>query len=372
MSVSLRIGVSLVSIAAACSACSDPVQTSSVDRRAILRDLGAKVIVPVYDDFASAATELRVRTSSLCDAPDAEKLQAAQAAWRAARAPFKRAEAFEIGPVRDLRVENAVDFWPVREGDVQEVLADTSSITDQYVDGLGASKKGLPVLETLIFDEAGDNDRAVAGLIDGGRASRRCVYARALGRDVEQQAAMLAAAWKPGGGDFARELATAGDGSAKFQTLAQGIDAIVNAMIGLALVVEGDKLALPLGKRNGGVPQPSDVESPVSGNSTEDIADNLRGIQSTYLGSYEGTEGVSLAELVASLNPTLDMKMRAQLVQALTAVEAIPPPLSRAVVESPAKVEAAYDSTKALLRLIAVDMVGQLGVTTTFTDNDGD
>ena len=50
----------------------------------------------------------------------------------------------------------------------------------------------------------------------------------------------------------------------------------------------------------------------------------------------------------------------------------VPAPLSRAVTESPAEVEAAFESMRPLLVLIKTDLAALLGITVTFSDNDGD
>ena len=57
---------------------------------------------------------------------------------------------------------------------------------------------------------------------------------------------------------------------------------------------------------------------------------------------------------------------------ALAALAAIEQSLSVAVVEDPDAVRTLYDEVKALLVLVKSDMANHLGITITFSDNDGD
>jgi hypothetical protein len=57
---------------------------------------------------------------------------------------------------------------------------------------------------------------------------------------------------------------------------------------------------------------------------------------------------------------------------AQAALAAVPPPLDTAITASPDTVLAAYEATYALQRSIATELASVLGVTVTFTDNDGD
>jgi uncharacterized protein len=347
----------------------------AVDPQLLLRDVGEVVIVPGYRELHGRAQALVSATRALCMAPAAGTLDAAQDAWRATRGPWKRSEAFGFGPVKDLRIDSAVDFWPARVSSIEGELAKTEPVPvpENYAASLGDTVKGLPVMEYILFDHDGGDSAVLATLQDAnGQATRTCQYALALAVDVELRAKTLLDAWDPAGGDFAGELATAGIGSAVYVDRAKAISAIVNAFVQLVQTVEGIKLATPLGLRNGGTPQPQAAESWRSDNSRQDIVDNLAGVRSMYTTSYGGRTGVSFHDAVAALDPPLDAAILAQLDAADAAVAAIALPLDQAVTEAPETVDAAFQSVKELFRLMAVDMVTVLGVTLSFSDNDGD
>jgi predicted lipoprotein len=339
------------------SGCKSDSTPAGVDRAQLLDDLTANVVLPTYRDFSANADELATKVDALCDAPDAARLDDARSAWRAARIPYKRSEAFALGPVVDLRIDAAVDFWPVRTGDVDEVLAGADPIDAA---SLGATRKGLGVMGYLLFDPEGD---VLPLLEEGGVATRRCDYARALATDVAAKATELVTAWEPSGGDYGAEL---------LADPKDGLTEVVNALLTHTQNTEGNRIGKPSGRQDGGTPQPDAVESPWSRTSLDDIKSCIDGIESVYLGSYEGAKGVSIADDVTRRSPELDPLIRQQIVELRTRVDAIPAPLAVAVTEDPESVEAAFLAAKELLRLLAADMSTALGTTPTFSDNDGD
>lgn len=355
-----------VVIAAVAAGCGSPKSQGPDQRRQLLEDLTDVVYLPTYRDFAAAVPPLVEATATLCAEPTAANQSAAQQAWRAARRPWKQAESFStFGPVADLRIDGAIDFWPLRVDDVEDELAQTAPITDDYIAGLGSTRKGLPVIEYLLF---GDLER----LHDGGAANRSCDYLAALARAVDAAADRAVSAWDPSAGDFRAELVGAGDGSSTYARLGDAVNDSANGIFIAAEIAEGVKLAEPLGRRDGDVPQPQNVESPYSDNSIADLVDSFTGIRNVYTTSYGGASGLGYSDLVARANPGLDADVRARIDECIAAAEAIEPSLAAAVSESPAAVESAFDCAKDLLRLLKSDVAGLLGVTPTFGDVDGD
>ena len=273
----------------------------------------------------------------------------------------------------DLRIDTAVDFWPIRVSSIEAELVKTDPVPEGYAATLGDTVKGLPVLEYILFDPASDDAAVLARLADeAGQPTRTCAYVVALAVDIEARALALRDAWEPAKGDFAGELARAGVDSETYPERAKAINAVVNAFVLLVQEVEGIKLATPLGLRNAGEPQPELAESWRSDGSRQDMLDNLAGVRSMYLTTYDGRTGLSFHDAVAARDPELAAAIVAQLDATEAAVAAIALPLDRAVLETPEVVNAAFESTKELFRLMAVDMVTVLGVTLGFSDNDGD
>ena len=137
---------------------------------------------------------------------------------------------------------------------------------------------------------------------------------------------------------------------------------------GLPLMARPD----PLGATTGGDIAPSAQESERSENSLADIANNLRGMRNVYLGSRDGSAGPSLSALVHAKSPSTDLRAREAFDAAEACVEDIPEPFSSALEDEPQKVAAAYEAIKTLKRVLAAEVLGTLGASLKFNDNDGD
>lgn len=343
-------------------------------RGPVMRDLAQNVMLPTIEELGAQAAALGPAVQALCDAPGAATLDAAQDAWRAARAPWEQSQAFLLGPAVDLGTASAIDFWPARPDSVDLAIASAPDpITPEYLATLGAAAKGLPALEYLLWSPDG-GDAAVLASLDPAdpSAAQRCAFAAALGVAVGEDAGALADAWSPDGGGFVDQVATAGEGSDVFPRAQDAINRLVNSMVALLQGLTDMRLGAPLGTKTGGVPQPDQVESRFSDGSAADLVAAVRGLEAIYLGRHADHEGRGLTTLVAARRGDTDKAIRAALTDVIAKVEAIPAPLRQAVESDPASVQAALDSGKALRRLIAVDMANVLGVSVTINDNDGD
>ncbi len=348
--------IAFVAVALA-AACSSDTDGGTDGRRAVLEALADNVYVPLANEFRAGTPALIEAVGAVCDDPTGDALAGAQSAWRDARRPFKRLEAARFGPLAELRIDGAVDFWPARTDDIDAELTLETPMTQTYVSGLASTRKGLPALEYLLFAQS---DRLAE--------ERACAYAAAIAADIDVRAADLATAWGP----FRDELVTAGDGSSEYSKLSDALDDVGNALFGGVADIEGMKLAAPLGRRDGDVPQPDQAESRFADNAITDLLDALDGALAVYTSTYGAATGPSLSAATASLSPQLDADVHATFDACRAAVLAIPPPLRTAVVDAPASVDEALACTKTLYDLLVVDVAGVLGLTPTFGDNDGD
>lgn len=344
----------------AAAACSNPSSPPAIGRE-IVTGLVDNVYLPALEELAQRMPALVTATELLCAAPDATRHSAAQMAWRAARVPWKHLEAMAIGPVMSLRVDAELDFWPARTTDIEAELAQTTPIDATYIGGLGATRKGLPVIEYLLFGDLGR------------LTGRTCDYVTALARRASERATALADAWRPTGGNYRAELVDAGAGSTMYGSIGEVINDTGNALIISIENAEGIKLAKPLGRRDGGIAQPDTVESRFADNARTDLLDSLAGARAVYTSSYAGvTSPSSFASYVRARDAALDDEVLAQFSACEDVVTSWPLPLDELVVTAPAPAVAAFDCTKQLLNIIKADVAGLIGVTPTFGDVDGD
>ena len=355
--IAAALALALALAAAACGG----TTTDDGLRGVVVRELAAAVIVPTFDAVAARAGELRGAAEALAADPTPAALAAAQAAWRAARAPWKEAVVFGFGPGKDLRLTVAIDQSPIVPAYVEQEIAGDAPITDAYVERLGANRKGFHALEYLAF-----GDDALAPLAaEPRRRELAAAYARVLASDADA----LRAAWAD---EHAAAFAAPGPGNAAYPTVKVALDAIVNELVFQSEWIADQHLGKPLGLASGGAPRPELEESGPSDHSTADMAGALRGIRNAYLGTRDGAPGRGLGHLLAAYSVTTDAEVRAALDAALAAVAAIPRPFRAAVVDHRDDVLAAHAAVKELKRILATEVIALLGVTLGFNDNDGD
>lgn len=317
------------------------------DREKVLEALTGSVMLPGYRALDLRSGELQSAMNAHCAAPSPESLESAKSTWRSARRALRRTAAFQFGPTEELRAANNLDFWPVREEDIETAISDAPAVVDaKYLGNLGVSQKGLPALEYLLFSSGVDTPE-------------RCAYAEALAKDIALRAHELAVAWE----SYAPELE--GTGQA-------GINLSLTSTNAALVELTDRTLAKPLGEKSGGVPQPEECESRYSGDSIADYQAALSSVKSIWVGAPSGEKGKGLTLLVRRKDIPFDQAVRADISAIDQRAAAIPQPLSEQVLNDPEAVQSTLLAARELRKIMATDVVQVMGGTLGFTDNDGD
>lgn len=356
--------LALLSLPFALAGCAS--EGSGDTRRALLENWSTGLIVPLYADFEARSEALATSLDALCAALAQPALDAARSSWSDARVPLKRAEVFNFGPYSrpEFDIGPEIDSWPARPDTVEELLAGTDPVDPARLSLVGVYRKGMPVIEYLLYPPDAD---PLAQLAD----PRRCEYLESVGAELVARANEIHMAWAPEGGDFAGQLSGAGRTSTAFRSLRDAFSEIVNRMGFTVENIRRDKLGGPLGAAVGGRVQPDVAESRFSGRSIADILDNLSGLETLYFGDPSRSV-TGLNTYAAERGRNFDDQFSAALAASRAALEAIDVPLTSAVTSQPERVQAASDRLSELQSLLQVDVIGALGLTLNFNDNDGD
>lgn len=341
------------------------------ERRLALRETTERVILPTYAELNTRAAELASLLEELEMSPADADLSATRQAYLDVRAPWEESQAFGFGPAADLHAQAGIDQSPIDTSKLEAELASESTLSDKYVRNLGANKRGLHAIEYLLFP-ADDAELEAALLRDDVAGGRRRRFVSAAGRVVADNAGALLAAWDPEQGDYAGRFSKPGGPESVAADVQSGLDTLLNETVVVSEVVANVKLGEPLGASSGGKIDPAAQESERSGATRGDLLANLRGMRNVYFASREQASQVSLSSLVHGRSPATDRHARAAFADADAALRAMPEPFTRALEESPESVQAAYDAVKALKRVLATEVLGSLGASLKFSDNDGD
>ena len=75
--------------------------------------------------------------------------------WVATMLAWERLAAVAVGPLLERRSARAIDFWPTRPAQIQRLLESGSVTTVAQLETVGATARGLPALEWLLWKTDG-------------------------------------------------------------------------------------------------------------------------------------------------------------------------------------------------------------------------
>lgn len=288
---------------------------------AVINNITDNIIVATYTDLDAKAQLLVDAANALkADPSSASKLSAARSAWISTRASWESSEGFLFGPVSTLEIDPNMDTWPLDSIGVDDILAGTALINKAYIDALtgdaGTGLKGFHAIEYILWGTDGNRPA-------GTFSARELDYLVACAESLQGKTAELKNAWTASGGNYASELKTRGSiyptEKAVLVELAEGIRGIAGEVF--SSKIQNTLDGLDLSGVSGGI---REEESRFSNNTKTDFTNNIISIQNVYLGTYGTTgDGNGLSIVVAAKNATLDSKIKTQITEAITAIQAI-------------------------------------------------
>ena len=350
--------LTLAPIALALGLGSAAIADESASKSAVLGTY-ADIAEAKYADSLITARRLQAAVDALLASPSAEALEAAKAAWLAARVPYQQTEVYRFGNSIVDDWEGKVNAWPLDEGlidyvdasyggptDENEAAAlnvianasfmlsgetvDASMITSalleetlQEADGVEANvATGYHAIEFLLWGQdlnghgsgAGNRpwtDYASGSACTGGHCDRRGEYLKAATDLLVSDLEWMTAQWSADG-DARNGLLTDEDA---------GIAAILTGMGSLSYGEQaGERMRLGLLLND-----PEEEHDCFSDNTHNSHYYDGLGIQNVYHGEYvriDGTlvSGPSLADLVAESDAGLDAEMQGKLASTMMAL----------------------------------------------------
>lgn len=314
-----------------------------------------------YGDSLTSAKALQAAVDELISAPSEETLQAAKDAWLAARVPYQQTEVFRFGNAVVDDWEGKVNAWPLDEGLIDYVAADTATNEENVLAGLnviatpkftlsGTEIDATDITPALISETLHEADGIEANVASGyhaiefllwgqdlngtgpgagnrphtdflqgdgctgGNCDRRAAYLKSVTDLLVSDLEFMAAAWAEGGEG---RLAVTADPQA-------GLLAMLTGMGSLSYGEQaGERMKLGLMLND-----PEEEHDCFSDNTHNSHYYDGLGIRNVYLGTYtrlDGTvvTGPSLSDLVAEKDAGVDAQLKAELDASVSALAAI-------------------------------------------------
>jgi predicted lipoprotein len=343
------------------------------DRTALLDHLANKVLLPMQTTVAAKAAALPGAIDAHCDALDAgapgTALDAARAAWAETIDAWQRAEAALIGPAAmdNKALRSMIYAWPTIstceiDRDTASRFADPSSydISTKLI-----RVRSLYAIEYLLYPRSGDHTCITAPpgwtALGADVPRARCRLAEALAIDVATQTATLEAAWRPDGGDYAGELARAGQSGSSFATAHAAVNVVAGGMFYVDYIVKDMKLGEPAGIADNacgtvGTPCLLELELPFADRATFAVRANLATLREVFTGTTATADGPGFDDFLRALgHGDVADRMTGSLDAAIATAAQLPDSFVGALMNDYQKVVAAHGAA----RMFTLDLKSQ-------------
>ncbi len=356
----------LLFLGGAMSGCDGRGEVYDYDRVGILEEVAQSEILPGLAYLRFATDSLRSSVNQFTQQPTVQTLGMARAQWIKANLRWKACEIFEIGLVRDRRMQSRISKWPTDGGLIETEIVGATLMDQAYFEALGATSRGLPAMEYLLF--GGDTSAVLQRFTTDSAAARRQDYLLGLAENLHLKAGELQQLWIASGENYAYNFA-----HSTATGLEDPVGQLVNAMISMMEEVAKTKIGKPLGKFDLGILHPDAVESTYANVSKELIRANIVALQAAFLGTAHTGLDMALDDLHANYGLiALSATITQQFTTTLAAIDQVTLPLQDALVTQHDQVEAAYQAMKDLIVLFKADLCSAMSITVTVTDADGD
>ena len=181
----------------------EPSRATEAEKLAVVANAIDGFIRPGYAQFHDHATAAASAMNGLCSEPGDTALQDARDRFATLAASWSRIEFVRFGPVMDDNRLEKILFFPDRRGialrQIQGILGgeDETATTQQRLADKSVAVQGLGALEFVLH---GTDAETLAT----DRGGFRCIYGRAIARNLSSIAGELDAAWSEDAGIAAR------------------------------------------------------------------------------------------------------------------------------------------------------------------------
>ncbi|MCR8668330.1 hypothetical protein NO995_11605 [Aestuariibaculum sp. M13] len=356
----------------------------SISKSAVIENY-AEIVYQNYLDSYNDAVNLETVVNVFVSQPTEANFENAKSAWKQARESYGTTEAFRFvdGPIDDENGPEAlINGWPLDENFIDYVegvsdsgiindLVNYPSITKQLLIDLnedGGEKNisvGFHAIEFLLWgQDLTAPSEELAGLrpytdfVDGGTADnqgRRRDYLLICAELLTENLQYLVDAWAPGAAYrtyFTQELSE---------------DEALKKMFNGAAILVYSELAIERVNVALFNQDQEDEHSCFSDNTHRDVRLNLQASINVYKGTYGNISGLSIADLVAEVNPELALEIQGVITDVVAKTDATLIPFDLAIAEGPESIEGAkVTAAKTAMQLFGSELsyaANSLGIT---------
>ncbi|WP_261843191.1 imelysin family protein [Aliamphritea ceti] len=340
---------------------------SDTQWRSLNQTIVAKHVLPRYQNFAEATTQMAAASKALCLDATSENLSTAQQSYHQAMDAWQSIQHVRFGPIENLMRSFSVQYWPDKKNltgkHINGLLSkqDETSLTAEFFRSASIAVKGLPAVERLLFDEA--------GLPVFANNSYQCRLNASISQYLADLGQHTAMEWQ----DYATSFDEPGNGISYYDTDIEASTDLMKAMVEPVEVIRDLKILRPLGtakKDVNGKVKPRRSESWRSSRSLRNIENNVATLHDLYSGQGDAS---FKALLSTSGHKDLADSIEANFVSVEKELQTIPGPMF-STIEQPATQQQLRDLSANMktLQYALGDAMQVLDLQLGFNSRDGD
>lgn len=332
------------------------------DRSQMLSDIVNEVILPNHLLFVEKTAVFSQQAQAYAQQPTPAALQTLQTSWHELNIAWMQCAPFHFTFIQKALIHNRIDSRPANPSFIEQRLHNTKPLTKDTLATVGSSSQGVSALEYLLFDPASSADLP--------NNPRRQEYLIAAADLLHENARALYQLWDASGENYAQAFIAADMDGGELQG---SINMLINLILEELGAITWQRLGQPLGKQGDQTIHPDLTEAPLSQSSLARLRATITALRDVYTGG----QGVGLDDYLDFLEADyygtpLSAAITQQFDTILTMMAAIDGSLEATLARDALPVDLLHHEVRDLNILFETDVVNQLGITLTITDNDGD
>ena len=330
-----------------------PPASNDAFKTEMLTNYADNIIIPAYTDLNIKLGALETAVNSFLSTPSSGTQATVRTSFKNAYLSFQNVSAAYFGPAGTQLLNNYINTFPTVTSKIESGI--NSGTYNFALPVASDSIQGFPALEYLLF-----STDAVTKFSDAGAAKRK-QYVQDIVARIKLLVGNTLSQWNGSyRTSFINSLKT---------DVGSSIGYLVNQFAFELDALKGPRIGWPLGKQSNGIVFADKCEGYYSGITAELAVANLTSLKNYFTGG----SGKGISDYLVLLNKSvLNNDVLTQFEVALTALKAIPDPMSNAFTANTPLVEEAYKQVQKLLTLIKTDVASATAVQITYMDNDGD
>jgi predicted lipoprotein len=343
------------------------------DRKAMLTNFADNIIKPSYDSFKQSFDLMKTKSEDFLNAPSVTGLQEFRSAWKDAYIEWQKVELFEVGPAEEEMLRTHFNIYPFNAAKAESNI--TSGVYN--LDEAGQiSAQGFPAIDYFLNGTGEDDAAILAWFNDPTKGANRKKYLRDVVGKMSDKLQAVVSEWNGSyRNTFINNVGT---------DVASSTGKLVNAYIlHYERFVRSGKVGIPAGIMGSSLisPAPEKVEAFYQRDLSKELALTA---QQAVLDFYRGksfnstSTGPSFKTYFAALGSKgLDGRLLADILddqfgKAMLKLNDTQADFYKQIQTDRSKMVSVFEEMQLAVRYLKLDMTSAMGISISYTDNDGD